>query len=123
MISVLPVQSREKLERLFSAAGLCANENSGAVTAVSGEEQLGCCLFDLFEMGILIRHISPADEPGLADGVLRSALHIAAQRCAMDAHYADTVPEELLKKLGFIADIAEKRLDIDKLFGGCGCGR
>jgi hypothetical protein len=57
----------------------------------------------------------------LADGVLRSALHVAAERSAMDARYVDTAPVELFKKLGFIKDADEHTLNIDKLFGGCGC--
>ena len=37
----------------------------------------------------------------LADGILRSALHVAAERSAMDARYADAAPMDVLKKLDF----------------------
>ena len=77
----------------------------------------------LTERGVLILKLDPENDIMLADGILRSALHVAAERSAMDAHYADTVSETLLETLGFIADRAEKRLDIDKLFRGCACGR
>ena len=57
----------------------------------------------------------------LADGILRSALHVAAERSAMDAFYNDASDEGFYQKLGFIKSKEEKRLDIDKLFGGCCC--
>jgi hypothetical protein len=55
----------------------------------------------------------------LADGILRAALHQAAERSAMDARYSPDVPEALLKTLGFIKDADTRTLDIDKLFGSC----
>ena len=57
----------------------------------------------------------------LADGILRSALHVAAQSFVLDAFYDDSAPVDLFKRLGFIKNADEKRLDIDKLFGGCNC--
>lgn len=121
MISVLPVWEKEGLCGMYGSAGLDITEQSGAVEASDGSSVLGFCLFELSEKGIEIRYISPENDIMLADGLLRSALHIAAERSAMDAHYSDTVSESLLKKLGFIKNAEEKRLDIDKLFGGCGC--
>lgn len=120
MISVLKID-KNKLPLFYEKANIELNEISGGVCAASGEEVFAFCLFDLDEKGILIRCIDANNDLGLADGVLRSALHIAAERSAMDARYDDTVPEELLEKLQFIADKSLKKLDIDKLFGGCCC--
>lgn len=121
MISVLPVWEKERLCVMYGSAGLDITEQSGAVEASDGSSVLGFCLFELSEKGIGIRYISPENDIMLADGLLRSALHIAAERSAMDARYSDTVSEGLLKRLGFIKNADEKMLDIDKLFGGCGC--
>lgn len=121
MISVLPSENRNEIEMLFCQHDLSFNEYSGCVIARCGEEKLGYCLYDLNEKGILIRCLEPADDLMLADGILRSALHVAAQRSAMDAHYDDTVSITLLLRLQFIADEKDKKLDIDKLFRGCGC--
>ena len=49
----------------------------------------------------------------LADGILRSALHIAAERSIMDARYAENASEELFEKLGFVKNKEEKQLDIE----------
>lgn len=121
MISILQVKDENILSELYSAAGIPKNGNSSAVNAAFGDEVLGFCLFDLYEKGITVRFIEPANDRMLADGLLRSALHIAAERSAMDARYSETVSEQLLKKLDFISDINDKKLNIDKLFGGCGC--
>lgn len=121
MISVLTVKELSVLDKLYSDAGIEKNEKSWAVRADSNGAMIGFCLFELTDKGILIRYISPEGDIMLADGLLRSALHIAAERSAMDAKYAETVSEELLEKIDFISDRDNKALNIDKLFGGCGC--
>lgn len=121
MISVLPVKKKERLCELYSNAKLSPTPLSGAVEATDGSSVLGFCLFELSEKGIEIRSICPESDILLADGLLRSALHIAAGRSAMDARFSDTVSESLLSKLGFVKSSEEKKLDIDKLFGGCNC--
>lgn len=121
MITVLPSDNREYIESAFKKAGLASTDKSGCVTAKFGDEILGECLYELDEKGIVIKKLYPESDIMLADGILRSALHVAAQRSAMDARYESTVSEELLRKLGFIKSREEKTLDIDLLFGGCGC--
>lgn len=121
MITISPVNDSGLLERLYSERGIALNESSSAVAALFGEEMLGFCLYDIDEKGILIRALSPEEDIMLADGILRSALHVAAERSAMDARFSDTAPVETLEKLGFILDKNEHTLDIDKLFGGCCC--
>ena len=121
MITVAPLSDREKIKDFFDKAGIETNEYSGAVVAKTGEEVSGFCLYELYEKGITILHIYPKDDLPLADGILRSALNIAALRSAMDARYEND--EELYDKLGFILDRKDKKLDIDKLFRGCACNK
>lgn len=121
MISVIPVKEKEETEKLFLSEGFNVTEKSGAVVAKSGNEVLGRCLYYLDERSIIILSVEPQEDLMLADGILRSALHVAAERSAMDAFYQGEKYEELFRKLGFIKSKAEKRLDIDKLFGGCCC--
>ena len=47
----------------------------------------------------------------------------ALKKNNMNAFYADTVPEDFLKKIDFIKNESLKSLDIDKLFGGCHCSK
>lgn len=123
MITISPVKDSALLEKLYRDSNVSLNEKSSAVAALFGEELLGFCLYDIDEKSIIIRALSPENDIMLADGILRSALHVAAERSAMDARYADNAPMDVLKKLDFISDDQEHTLNIDKLFGGCSCGK
>lgn len=123
MISISPVDSLDYLNELFKEFGLEINKKSSAVVALFDKERLGVCLYDIDDKGILIRELSPQDDIMLADGILRSALHVAAERSAMDARFSVEMPCEIFEKLGFILNKEERTLNIDKLFGGCCCGK
>lgn len=124
MISVSPEKDKQVVRELYNKNGIFFIENSSAVTALCDGEILGYCLYDFYEEGerkIVIHKVSPEDDIMLADGILRSALHVAAERSIMDAFYSEGADEELFTKLMFVKNAAERRLDIDKLFGGCNC--
>ena len=121
MITISPEKDKALVEKLFCDSGITASEFSSAVIAKFGAEILGFCLYDLDDKKIVIHKVSPEDDIMLADGILRSALHVAAERSAMDARYSEFADEKLFEKLDFIKNKAEKSLDIDKLFGGCCC--
>lgn len=121
MISVLPCKDREEIEKLFKNHNISTDEFSGCVIARTGEEIIGYCLYCLTEKDITIFHIEPKEDILLADGILRSALHVAAENFVLDAFYSDTAPIDLFRTLAFIKNEDEKRLNIDKLFGGCNC--
>ena len=123
MITVAPVGEKQEIKSRFEKAGLDFNENSGCVTAKCGDEVLGFCLYYLTQKGITVLYIEPKDDLSLADGILRSTLHVAASRSAMDARFEGEQNEALFSKLGFVLDKADKKLDIDKLFRGCNCGK
>ncbi|MBR4910623.1 MAG: hypothetical protein IKZ47_04805 [Clostridia bacterium] len=123
MISVAPLTDKTEIASFYKTANLEPAESAGCVVARSGEEVLGFCLYDLYEKGITVRYITPRDDLSLADGILRSALHVAASRSAMDARYEGEENEILFSKLGFVLDKNDRKLDIDKLFRGCGCER
>lgn len=121
MISVLPVRDREEIENWFNRHNLETDEFSGCVTASQKDECLGYCLYRLTNKTMTIFVVEPQSDIPLADGILRSALHVAAENFVLDAFYDDSAPVELFKKLNFIKNEDEKRLNIDKLFGGCNC--
>ena len=121
MITVSPLKVREEICAVFEKQGFEVNKNSGAVVARDKEEILGFSLYYLDEKSITVLCVEPKEDIMLADGILRSALHVAAERSAMDAKYQGECYEELYEKLGFIKDKTNKILDIDKLFGGCNC--
>ncbi len=124
MISLAPVRDKNKVKSVFTENGIEFTENSGCVTAMQGDELLGFSLYDLDSKRMVVKYLEPLSDIGLADGILRSTLHVAAERSIMDAFYAETLPEDFLNKIGFIKDENERRLDIDKLFKSCSnCGK
>lgn len=122
MITVLPVKERPKIEKLFIEYGLEFNENSAATVAASNGENLGCCLFDLDNEKIVIRFITPENDIMLADGILRSALHIADFRGVTNAFYSNFSQIKIYKTLDFIKNEQENSLKIEKLHeSSCSC--
>lgn len=121
MISVIPCRDKEKIEELFKKHNLFTDEVSGCVIASQNDEVLGYCLYSLSESKMTVFAVEPQSDIPLADGILRSALHVAAENFVLDAFYADCAPVDLFRTLAFIKNEDEKRLNIDKLFGGCNC--
>ena len=119
MIALAPISDRDEINRLFLENKLNFSKISGCVKAKCGEEVLGFCLYDLDKNGIIIYKIVPVIDLCLADGILRSTLHVAAERSIMNAFYSGGDTEKLCDSLGFIINKEEKRLNINKLFESC----
>ncbi len=120
MLTLSILKDEEKTTRLFKKAGIEQNESSLCLLATDGEKDFGYSLFDITKEKMMVRYIEPLKDLSLADGILRSTLHIAAERFVMNVYYADTVPESFFEVLGFIKSKEEKTLNIDKLFMSCG---
>lgn len=119
MIALAPISDRDEINRLFLENKLNFSEISGCVKAKCDGEVLGFCLYDLDKNGIIIYKIVPENDLSLADGILRSTLHVAAERSIMNAFYSGEDTEKLCDSLGFIINKEEKRLNINKLFESC----
>ena len=119
MIYLGPIKDREEIKNLFLKNSIDYSEFSGCVTADSNGEILGYCLYDLTDKKMTVHFIEPISDISLADGILRSTLHVAAEKSIMDAHYSETLPEDFLEKIGFIKNAQEKTLEINKLFQSC----
>jgi len=122
MLYLAPV-SKEEAKEFYKKSVFEFSKNSGCLCCKDGETILGFSLYDLDEKKMTVKYIEPIEDIALADGILRSTLHIAAENGVMDAFYSDTLSLEFLKKISFIKNENEKRLDIDKLFKSCcNCG-
>ena len=121
MITVLPSRDKSEIAELFKKHNLEFDDASACVIATEKQNVLGYCLYRLTEKETTIFVVEPQGDLPLADGILRSALHVAAENFVLDAFYADCAPIDLFRVLGFIKNEDEKRLNIDKLFGGCNC--
>lgn len=119
MITVLPVEDIEIKKSLYAKHMLKCASTSMAVSASDGDKQLGYGLFDLNDERFLLYVLEPMDDKWLADGVLRSALHVSHHRGIDWAFYDEIAPVELIRSLGFIENDEKQTLDIGKLFSSC----
>lgn len=119
MLTLSVSKDKEKIKALFEKCGIEQNENSLCLVASDKEKDYGFSLFDITKEKMVVKYIEPLEDLGLADGILRSTLHIACERFVMNAYYAETLPESFLEKLSFIKSKEEKRLNVDKLFMSC----
>lgn len=119
MIELFPITDTAETERLFLRYGLDFCEDSGCVKAVCGDETVGFSLYTLNNDGMTVFTVEPKEDLSLADGVLRSTLHVAAERSVMNTFYGSDEVERLCQRLDFIKDREEKRINIDKLFQSC----
>ncbi len=122
MIALAPLSDKKEIEKFFKENKIEYNDDSGCVLAIEKENIIGYCLYEITDKGMTVKKISPEKDLMLADGILRSTLHVAAERCIMDA-FCSVECKELCNKLSFIKNDNENRLDIDKLFkSSCSCG-
>ena len=119
MLTLAPLKNKAEVEAIFKAKNIPFNEFSGVVTANDGTCVIGMSLYELTNERITVFYIEPVSDIPLADGILRSTLHVAAERSIMSAYYAEPMDISFLKKIDFIKNEEEKSLQIDKLFKSC----
>lgn len=122
MITVLPIKEKERIEKLFCEHGLVYSESSCVSEAIENQKCVGLSFYNITESEITVLNIVCENNIFLVDGLLRSTLHVAVCNNIHNAFYNDTAPVEMFKKLNFISDQNEKRLNINKLFESCCCG-
>jgi len=120
-IQITPL-ANDKLKAFFLEKKLEFTKNSGCVLAKDNNGNLlGYCAYFLDEQSITIVALDEYPDLFLADGILRSALHVADFRGISTAFYQDTAPVSVFHKLDFIKNEQDKTLKIEKLHQSC-CG-
>ncbi len=119
MLTLAPLKNKEEIKAIFESKNIALGEFSGVVTANDGVSVIGMALYELTPDKMTVFHIEPVSDISLADGILRSTLHVAAEKSIMSAYYAEPMDVNLLKKIDFIKNEEEKSLQIDKLFKSC----
>lgn len=117
MIEIKIPEDKTITEKLYKDYGI--TQKGDSVIAKSAEDMLGFCLFTVGENEVTIHELEPKDDILMADGILRSALHVASERFAFKAYYDNEKLEDIITKLGFLKEKETKQIDIDKLFRGC----
>ena len=120
MIEVLPERNEAVLKQLYARSNISYKEGRIASVAKAGAEMLGYCLFELEGEKITVLYLWPENDILLADGILRSSLHVGVVAGVKKAYFEPTAPTALFRELKFIGD-EENSLKIEKLFESC-CG-
>ncbi len=121
MLEIKVVEDAAAAAELIKKCGKKEAENRGVMAAVDRGEVIAFSVFTLADNSMTIEHIVPETDIPLADGIIRSTIHVALSRGKTEVYYAETVGEKLLVTLDFIKDEQKKTLDTDKLFKSC-CG-
>ena len=119
MLEIKVLTDKQKIDELLSRVGAEPAENRGVMAAVDRDEVLSFSVFSLNADSMTIEYIVPEDDIPLADGMLRSTIHVGLTRGKNEVFYADTVSLKLLETLRFIKDPERKLLNSDKLFQSC----
>ncbi|MBE6798831.1 MAG: hypothetical protein E7525_03520 [Ruminococcaceae bacterium] len=119
MIEIHPLRDREKLVVIYAKYSVPFGDDSIAIVASDGDELLGCCLFDLDKSKETVHYIDPQDDIMFADGLLRSALHVAVENGIESAFYSENAPVSLFERLQFIKNAETRELNVEKLFTSC----
>ena len=119
MIEILQIENNQEIFEFYKNIHIDFASDCGVMIAKERGEIIGYCTFILTDKNITITHIHPSDDVYLADGILRSALHIADFRGITSAFYSNTVDFNLLKMLNFIKDEENQTIKIEKLHESC----
>lgn len=119
MLTLAPLKDKEEIEAIFNDKKIPFNEFSGVVKAKDGKDVIGMSLYELTNEKMTVFYIEPVSDIPLADGILRSTLHVAAEKSIMSAYYDEPIDVGFLKRIDFIKNEDEKSLQIDKLFKSC----
>ncbi len=123
MLEIKIVSDRKKTETLCNECGLSPISERSVMAADDSGEILGYTVFSMRDGALILERVEAGEDALLFDGLVRSTLHIAANRGLEQAYYTDGVDETLLSKLKFVKSRDEKLLDIDILFKSCCCDK
>ena len=119
MLEILVCEDKNITKELYTHLGLKYNDGSLAIRAMSGEECLGYALFFIENHKETVFAVEPKEDRMLADGLLRSALHVGCERGIIEAFYFGENYTELYEKIDFIENKEEKKLKLQNLFTDC----
>lgn len=119
MLEILVCEDETAINALYQAAGLSYESGQLAIRAMAGSDCLGYCLFSINGEAETVFSVEPKEDVMLADGLLRSALHVGCERGITAAFYSNREDEPLFRQLHFIEDPDEQRLKLQNLFSDC----
>lgn len=121
MLQILVCEDKKITEDLYNSLNLEYNDVYLAIRAMDREECLGFALFSIDETCETVFAVEPKEDCMLADGLLRSALHVGCERGIAEAFYSGDDYVELYEKINFIEDKEQNKLKLQNLFTDCCC--
>lgn len=121
MVFYKPYSNQKEIAELFPQTDFSEDTVYGAYEAFESEETMGKCLVKITGTACEVTNLdASADDPLLIEGLLRSALHFAANRGAYTAECRLENIKDVLLLLGFRAENGVFQGTIpDLLAGGC----
>ena len=122
MLEILVCEDKAVTKELYKSLNIEFSEDFLAIRAMNREECLGFALFKVEGKKETVFAVEPKTDRMLADGLLRSALHVGCERGVEEAYYLGNDYIELYEKINFIEDLETKKLKLQNLFtDGCSC--
>lgn len=121
MLEIKTVIDRNKAAALCEKCGISLTEERSVMAADDSGEIIGYTVFSIGDGSLTLERVVANGDVLLFDGLVRSTLHIAANRGLECVYYRDGADETLLSKLKLVKNRDEKTLDIDVLFKSCCC--
>ena len=119
MLEILICEDKEKAKDLYASLDIEYKEEYLAIRAMAGDECLGFALFEINSGSETVFAVEPKNDALLADGLLRSALHVGTERGITKAYFQGDDYIELYKKINFIEDLENKELKLQNLYSDC----
>ena len=119
MLEILVCEEKEKTEALYKSLGIEYKPEYLAIRAMNREECLGFSLFKIEDNSETVFAVEPKTDRMLADGLLRSALHVGCERGITEAYYSGDDYVVLYEKIDFIEDLQNQKLKLQNLFTDC----
>ncbi len=122
MVFYKPYSNQKEIAELFPKADFSEDTVYGAYEALESEEATGKCLVKITGTACEVTDLeAPADAPLLIEGLLRSALHFAANRGAYTAECRLEAIKDVLLLLGFREENGVFQGTIPDLLAGSCC--
>lgn len=119
MIEIKVCEDINVTEEYFKLNNIPFNNKSFLIRAMCKDKLLGYSLFEIDDKNITVLALSPEDDRLIADGILRSTLHVGTERGVTAAFYGNKVSEKLLTDINFLEDKETFKLKLQNLFSHC----
>lgn len=119
MLQILVCEDENITKDLYESLNLEYKAENLAIRAMDREDCLGFALFLINGNSETVFAVEPKEDRMLADGLLRSALHVGCERGITEAFYSGDEYVELYERIDFVEDKEQKRLKLQNLFTDC----